>query len=285
LDAFGIGWCQDSIVIGLRQQVLNRFIFGPSNHSWETCVSENESGENPTEPIEVPAALQEVADVDPFEELTAGAMEEGEELEIQEESSFKPSLEQLFLSLLFVSNDLVTLKLAREILGDAEMTVRQLEKLARSLDMSLEEQGSPFTVAGLANGYRLRTRPEYYPLLRPLFKEQQARRLSQAAVETLAVIAYKQPMTKAEIEAIRGVAADGALKKLLEKRLITVSGRSDQPGRALTYGTTREFLEYFGIRKVPDDLPRLAEFEDLVQSKALLPQMRQGELFQAEQEN
>lgn len=248
-------------------------------------MSENESGANPSETGEVPAALQEATEVDPFEGLTAGAMEEGDELEIQEESSFKPSQEQLFLSLLFVSNDLVTLKLAREILVDAELTARQLEKLARSLDVSLEQQGSPFTVAGLANGYRLRTRPEYYPLLRPLFKEQQARRLSQAAVETLAVIAYKQPITKAEIEAIRGVAADGALKKLLEKRLITVSGRSDQPGRALTYGTTREFLEYFGIRKVPDDLPRLAEFEDLVQSKALLPQMRQGELFQAEQES
>ncbi|MEN9355100.1 MAG: hypothetical protein RL318_2425 [Fibrobacterota bacterium] len=227
---------------------------------------------------------QEQAEQDRFEGLAATPLDDGEELEIQDESSFRPDPEQLLLALLFVSNDLVTLKTAREILGDPDMTIRQLDKLAMAVDAQLEAQSSPMTVVALANGYRVRTRPEYYPHLRPLFKEQQARRLSQAAVETLAVIAYKQPITKAEIEAIRGVAADGALKKLLEKRLITISGRSDQPGRALTYGTTREFLEYFGIRKVPDDLPRLAEFEDLVQSKALLPQMRQGELFQGEQE-
>jgi segregation and condensation protein B len=233
-----------------------------------------------TQPTELDQAEQ-----DRFEGLASTPMDDGDELDIQEESSFHPEPEQLLLALLFVSNDLVTLKTAREILGSPDMTIRQLDKLAMAVDARLEEQSSPMTVVALANGYRVRTRPEYYPHLRPLFKEQQARRLSQAAVETLAVIAYKQPITKAEIEAIRGVAADGALKKLLEKRLITISGRSDQPGRALTYGTTKEFLEYFGIRKVPDDLPRLAEFEDLVQSKALLPQMRQGELFQGEQEN
>lgn len=227
---------------------------------------------------------QEQLEQDRYEGLASTPADDGDELDIQEESSFKPEREQLLLALLFVSADLVTLKTAREILGDADLTARQLDKLAMAVDARLEEQGSPMTVVALANGYRLRTRPEYYPLLRPLFKEQQARRLSQAAVETLAVIAYKQPITKAEIEAIRGVAADGALKKLLEKRLITISGRSEQIGRALTYGTTKEFLEYFGIRKVPDDLPRLAEFEDLVQSKSLLPQMRQGELFQGEQE-
>jgi len=92
----------------------------------------------------------------------------------------------------------------------------------------------------------------------------------------LAVIAYKQPITKAEIEAVRGVSADGALKKLLEKRLVTVSGRTDTVGRPLTYGTTKEFLEYFGINKLPDDLPRLAEFEELVQSRSLLPQVAPG---------
>lgn len=221
----------------------------------------------------------------PYEGLVAGALDDGEELEIAEPSGFCPPPERLLLALLFVSTDLVTIKAAREILGNPDLTVRQLEKLAVAVDEELASQESPLTVASLAGGYRLRTRTEYYPLLRPLFKEQQARRLSQAAVETLSVIAYKQPITKAEIEAIRGVSADGALKKLLEKRLITISGRSDQPGRALTYGTTKDFLEYFGIRKVPDDLPRLAEFEDLVQSKALLPQMRQGELFQAEQED
>ncbi len=234
---------------------------------------------------ESPVATEEtLSDAQKYEGLAAGSIDEGDELDIQEESSFKAPPEKLLLALLFVSNDLVTLKVAREILGDPDMTARQLDKLTLAIDAILEEQGLPFTVVGLANGYRLRTRSEYYPLLRPLFKEQQARRLSQAAVETLAVVAYKQPITKAEIEAIRGVAADGALKKLLEKRLITISGRSDQIGRALTYGTTKEFLEYFGIRKVPDDLPRLAEFEDLVQSKALLPQIKQGELFQGEQE-
>ncbi|MBK8801076.1 MAG: SMC-Scp complex subunit ScpB [Fibrobacteres bacterium] len=206
-----------------------------------------------------------------------------EELDLEEPTIPRPSDEILLEAALFASTELLTLRHLKELV-DPSLTAAKVQKLVESTNRRLLAGGHPFEVISAAGGWRLRTRPELYPWLRGIFKEVQGRRLSQAVLETLAVVAYKQPITKAEIEAVRGVSADGALKKLLEKRLVTVSGRTDTPGRPLTYGTTREFLEYFGISKLPDDLPRLAEFEELVQSRALLPQVAPGGiLLQQEQ--
>jgi|ERR1035437_1667140 segregation and condensation protein B len=206
-----------------------------------------------------------------------------EELHLDEPSIPRPDDEYLVEAVLFASTELVTVRQLRELV-DAALSQTRVQKLVESINLRLRSGNHPFEVTVAAGGWRLRTRADYYPWLKGLFKDVQNRRLSQAVLETLAVVAYKQPITKAEIEAVRGVSADGALKKLLEKRLVTVSGRTDTPGRPLTYGTTREFLEYFGISKIPDDLPRLAEFEELVQSRALLPQVAPGGiLLQAEQ--
>jgi segregation and condensation protein B len=206
-----------------------------------------------------------------------------EELHLDEPSIPRPDDEYLVEAVLFASTELVTVRQLRELV-DAALSQTRVQKLVESINLRLRSGNHPFEVTIAAGGWRLRTRADYYPWLKGLFKDVQNRRLSQAVLETLAVVAYKQPITKAEIEAVRGVSADGALKKLLEKRLVTVSGRTDTPGRPLTYGTTREFLEYFGISKIPDDLPRLAEFEELVQSRALLPQVAPGGiLLQAEQ--
>jgi segregation and condensation protein B len=109
--------------------------------------------------------------------------------------------------------------------------------------------------------------------VRKLFKDTNPRRLSQASLETLAIIAYKQPITKAEIEAIRGVNVDGCMKSLLEKKLVDVNARTDAMGGAFSYSTTREFMRYFGVSRVPDDLPRLSEFEAIVNAQALIPQV------------
>ena len=206
-----------------------------------------------------------------------------EELNLDEPSIPRPDDEFLVEAVLFASTELVTVRQLRELV-DAALSQTRVQKLVESINLRLRAGNHPYEVTVAAGGWRLRTRADYYPWLKGLFKDVQNRRLSQAVLETLAVVAYKQPITKAEIEAVRGVSADGALKRLLEKRLVTVSGRTDSPGRPLTYGTTREFLEYFGISKIPDDLPRLAEFEELVQSRALLPQVAPGGiLLQAEQ--
>lgn len=197
------------------------------------------------------------------------------ELELDEPGLPRPDDEILLEAALFASTDLLSLRNLRELI-DPALSAAKIQKLVVSINARLNEGKHPYEVVSAAGGWRLRTRPELYPWLRGLFKEVQSKRLSQAVLETLAVIAYKQPITKAEIEAVRGVSADGALKKLLEKRLVTVSGRTDTVGRPLTYGTTKEFLEYFGINKIPDDLPRLAEFEELVQSRSLLPQVAPG---------
>jgi len=201
-----------------------------------------------------------------------------EELHLEDPSIPRPDDEFLLEAVLFASTELVTLRHLRELV-DPALSQTRVQKLVESINGRLLSGNHPFEVTAAAGGWRLRTRPDYHPWLRGLFKDVQNRRLSQAVLETLAVVAYKQPITKAEIEAVRGVSADGALKKLLEKRLVTVSGRTDTPGRPLTYGTTREFLEYFGISRIPDDLPRLAEFEELVQSRALLPQVAPGGLL------
>jgi segregation and condensation protein B len=238
----------------------------------------------------VPASPRDTASAPPSPALAPvvpaaeDAFSEGDELDLEEASLPRPDDEILLEAALFASTELLTLRHLKELV-DPTLTAPKVQKLVTSINQRLLDGGHPFEIVSAAGGWRLRTRPELYPWLRGLFKEVQNRRLSQAVLETLAVVAYKQPITKAEIEAVRGVSADGALKKLLEKKLVTVSGRTDTPGRPLTYGTTREFLEYFGISKLPDDLPRLAEFEELVQSRSLLPQVAPGGvLLQAEQQ-
>jgi len=113
----------------------------------------------------------------------------------------------------------------------------------------------------VAGGYRLVTKPELAPWVQRLHGTKPAR-LSKAALETLGIIAYKQPITKPEIEAIRGVAVDGVLKTLVERDLIRILGRKPEVGRPILYGTSRAFLEYFGFRDL-SELPTLKEIEAL----------------------
>jgi len=134
--------------------------------------------------------------------------------------------------------------------------------LLAELGREYEEQGRAFEIWEVAGGYQLRTRPEYASYLRLLHRERPLR-LSRAALETLAVVAYRQPVTRAEIEAVRGVEADAVLKSLLERQLVRVAGHREVPGRPILYGTTRRFLEVFGLGQL-DDLPTLREVEDLL---------------------
>jgi segregation and condensation protein B len=136
------------------------------------------------------------------------------------------------------------------------------------LNAQLEETVRPYRIVEIAGGYQFATRSEYAEYVSRLFKEKSRRRLSGASLETLAIIAYKQPVSKQDVENIRGVNCDEVLKSLLEKNLITITGRSESVGRPLLYGTTTEFLRHFGLHSV-SDLPKPRELEELMKEEAV----------------
>lgn len=153
--------------------------------------------------------------------------------------------------------------LAREPLGSRKLA--QLANLAdgteartlvRKLNQAYDARGNAVRVVEVAGGYQLLTRPKFAPWLRRLLSTSAEVRLSGAAMETLAVVAYRQPVIRAEIEAIRGVQCGEILRQLMERDLVRIVGRSEELGRPFLYGTTRRFLQVFGLRHL-DDLPRL----------------------------
>lgn len=119
-------------------------------------------------------------------------------------------------------------------------------------------QSGPLLLQEIASGWRIGTRPAFAPWVRQIHQEPKPTRLSHPALETLAVIAYRQPISRSEIEAIRGVACGGVLETLLEREVIKVAGRADVPGRPLLYATTEYFFEHFGIRDI-SELPNVEE--------------------------
>jgi segregation and condensation protein B len=163
-------------------------------------------------------------------------------------------------ALLFVAEEPLPLVKLQEVLGDEDPAAT--EATIRELAQSLEEAGRGLMVQEVAGGFRLTTRPEAHDWIQRL-QEIRPTRLSRAALETLAIIAYKQPITRAEIEAIRGVAADGVLRTLLERGLIRLLGRKAEAGRPILYGTSNTFLEHFGFKAL-GDLPSLREIDELI---------------------
>ncbi len=143
------------------------------------------------------------------------------------------------------------------------------EEMIDEINVSLAATGRPFHIVKVAGGYTFATRPEYGDLIYRLMKSGASRRLSRAALETLAVIAYRQPVTKPEIESIRGVNSNEVVNALADKGLAKIVGRKDTLGKPLLYATTDEFLKVFGINNL-DELPKLREIEEIadVESKA-----------------
>jgi segregation and condensation protein B len=126
------------------------------------------------------------------------------------------------------------------------------------LKVEYDTQQRSFQLTEVAGGWRLVSRPAFAPWLRKLLDQARPHRLSQPSLETLSIIALRQPISRAEIAGIRGVEVDGVIKTLLERNLITITGRSNAPGHPLLYGTTQRFLEHFGLRSL-DDMPKAAE--------------------------
>jgi segregation and condensation protein B len=155
----------------------------------------------------------------------------------------------------------------------------QAKDLVNELNTEYAEQDRAFEIWEVAGGYQIRTRAEFSGYLQKLQKER-ALRLSQAALETLAIIAYRQPATRAEIEEVRGVDAGATVKSLLDRQLIRIAGQREVPGRPMLYGTTRRFLEVFGLENLKN-LPTLRELDEMAREQGLLQQASEDALAPA----
>jgi len=164
-------------------------------------------------------------------------------------------------ALIFVSDEPVTTRILADVLEeDRELIEALIEDLVKAYD----ERNSGLQIRQVAGGWQLTTRIECHEHVRKFLKTRPSAKLSLAALETLSVIAYKQPVTIPEILEIRGVQSASAIKTLLEKRLIVTKGHKETVGRPMQYGTSKEFLIHFGLKDL-SDLPSIEDFEDLTQ--------------------
>jgi segregation and condensation protein B len=169
------------------------------------------------------------------------------------------NLKPIIESLIFVADEPLSMKQLEAVLGNVSR--QQINAVVQQLMAEYETKRCGFVLQEVAGGYQFRTRPEYKEWIVKL-KQSAPAKLSRAALETLAIIAYKQPVLRTNVEHLRGVECGGVLKTLLERDLIKVLGRKDLPGRPMLYGTTRRFLEFFGLKDL-SCLPSLEEMEQL----------------------
>ena len=178
-------------------------------------------------------------------------------------------LKAILEAVLFVSPEPVPVARLMSILGT--FSKAEVVQALGILTHDLDQDGRGIQVVQVAGGYRLVTKQEYGPWLKRMDKAKAAQKLSRSALESLAIIAYKQPLVRSEIEEIRGVETSGVLRTLCERKLVRIVGRKDVPGRPIMYGTTKLFLEHFGLQDL-SQLPPLREFKELGESEqALLP--------------
>lgn len=274
--------------------------FNASIEVWNSMSSQSEEPENELSgaaeenaDLSVPASAQASPKQLSDDEAEGDSEEDsgddsGEEADYPEEDT--PGLEttediaNIIQAMIFASPDVVTVRKLRECIGDI-VDSRLVKECMQLANDNLNRINSPFEIVEQGGGYIFRTRTRYYAWVRKLFPDHNARKLSQAALETLSIVAYKQPVTKAELESVRGVSSDGPLRSLLEKKLIALGGRSEGPGNPFYYVTTNDFLKYFGINRIQDDLPRLEELSDLISAGELVPQIREGALLRERQED
>lgn len=162
-------------------------------------------------------------------------------------------IKRIIEALLFASNSPLTLDKLREIITTTyPIRNRDLQKLMKELSTEYRTQQHAFQIDLIADGYLLRTEPAMHPYLEMLYQDKRGEKLSPAAREVLAVIAYRGPITRREIETLRGVDCSGTLSALIERNLIKIAGRKESPGRPHQYGITQQFLHYFGLRSLAD---------------------------------
>jgi len=172
-------------------------------------------------------------------------------------------LSQHIESLVFTAEQPIPLKEIKSCLEETFQTkfkAAELETAIQGLMKKYEDHDFSFEIVEIAEGYQFLTKGAYHNSVGTMLKQRTKKRLSRAALETLSIIAYKQPVTKSEMEKIRGVSCDYSVQKLLEKELVAITGRSDAPGRPLLYGTSEKFMDYFGIKSIKD-LPKIKDFK------------------------
>lgn len=144
---------------------------------------------------------------------------------------------------------------------ECKVSDSELSDAIDTLNQQYGETGRAFSIERVSGGYRMMTRPEHAPVIAAMHRSRATTRLSKPALETLAIIAYRQPITRAELEAIRGVACGEVVRTLMERRMVKITGRAEELGRPMLYGTTTQFLDTFGLSSVKD-LPKPEEFAD-----------------------
>lgn len=164
-------------------------------------------------------------------------------------------------ALTFVADEPISSKVLAEVLGEERESIQAAFEEIRN---EYDERGSGLQLREIAGGWQIATRTELHEDVRKFLRTRPSAKLSLASLETLAVIAYKQPVTVPEILEIRGVQSASAIKTLLDKRLIVAKGRKEAVGRPMMYGTSKEFLVQFGLKDL-SELPSIEDFEDLVQ--------------------
>jgi segregation and condensation protein B len=174
------------------------------------------------------------------------------------ENNLKSAVE----AMLFASEKPLVIDQLRKALNNLEGN--EIRKILEELRTEYEQSNRGLRIVEVAGGFQMITAPDFAPFLKKLFKSRNTERLSKPALETLAIIAYKQPLTRVEIETLRNVNVDGVIKSLVDKNLIRITGRKKVAGRPFVYGTTRQFLEYFGLKSL-DELPKMEEFSALVE--------------------
>jgi segregation and condensation protein B len=179
-------------------------------------------------------------------------------------------LKSIVEALIFAADEPVTLKILDAIFNEPaqngqppRVPVEEIRNAIAELNEEYNQQHRAYRIIQVGGGFEFATRQEYAAWVGKLYKEKGKRKLSHSALETLAIIAYRQPVTKREVEAIRGVNADYVFHTLLERGLVTITGRASTVGRPLLYGTTREFLKHFGVNDLAD-LPKPRELEEIM---------------------
>ncbi|TKB78298.1 MAG: SMC-Scp complex subunit ScpB [Nitrospira sp.] len=188
-------------------------------------------------------------------------------------------LQAILEALLFVSSE--PLSVARLVTVMGNVPKSDVEEALRHLGQALDQDGRGVRLAVVAGGYRLVTKLDYAPWIKRLDKAKTSAKLSRSALESLAIIAYKQPLVRSEVEEIRGVETSGVLRTLLERKLVRIVGRKEVPGRPIMYGTTKFFLEHFGLSDL-SQLPPLREFKELGEAEQASLPMDGGEVLSEE---
>ncbi|NUM79437.1 SMC-Scp complex subunit ScpB [bacterium] len=166
-------------------------------------------------------------------------------------------------AIVFASTEPLPIEKIVECIQRDEISKATVKTVIDVLNKEYQDRGMAMRIVKIAGGFQFATHPQYDKWVARLFASKAEKKLSQSSLEVLAIVAYRQPITRSEIEKIRGVNADWTLRSLMEKNLITVVGREDAPGKPLLFGTTKQFLEHFGLDAV-SELPKLKEIEDIL---------------------